>query len=300
LAVASFLLASQCVSVNCRAPYDGFRFGVLIGGVESRGTSTVTSREEFKNRVRRLEGQGFDVLCMPDHVGSVAPFPALVAAAHATSTIRLGTCVLNAAFYRPELLARDAAEVNLHSDGRLELGLGAGYVQEEFDAVGLPFVRGGARIHHLGQVIACVRKHLPDVPVMIAGNGDRLLTMAARNADIVGLTGEPGKPGTTDPLADRIKVIRTAVASRVSEPELNLLLSGMPTDGSGRADLRLARRHLPHLSDEELSDLPGVLHGGPNDIADTLRDYRDRYCLSHFTVMEFHAEHFAQVIAQLR
>lgn len=288
------------MNANCRVAYEGFRFGVLIAGVESPGTSMVTSREDFQNRIRRLEGQGFDVLSMPDHVGSVAPFPALVAAAHATRTIRLGTCVLNAAFYRPELLARDAAEVNLHSDGRLELGLGAGYVQEEFEVVGLPFVRGSARIDHLGQVTTCVRKHLPDVPVMIAGNGDRLLTMAAQKADIVGLMGEPAKPGTTDPLADRIEVIRTAGASRFYELELNLLLSGIPTDGSGRADLRLARRHLPHLPDEELADLPGVVHGGPNDIADTLRDYRERYCLSYFTVMEFHAEHFAEVIARLR
>jgi probable F420-dependent oxidoreductase len=280
--------------------HDGYRFGVLIASLESRHMSSVMSRTDFKQKVRRLEGLGFDVLSMPDHLGSVAPFPALVAAAEATTTMRLGTCVLNAAFYKPALLTRDAAGVNLLSDGRLELGLGAGYVQEEFDAVGLPNGGGAARVEHLEQVTTYFKKHLPDVPVMIAGNGDRLLSMAARNADIVGLTGEPGNTRTSDLLAERIAVIRAAAGSRFSELELNLLVAGVPTDGSGRADLALSRRHLPDLSDEELSELPGVLHGGPSDMADTLRDYRARYGVSYFTVMEFHAEYFAEVIARLR
>jgi probable F420-dependent oxidoreductase len=279
---------------------DSFRFGVLIAGLESLHTSTVTSRRDFKQKVRRLEGLGFDVLSMPDHLGSVAPFPALVAAAEATETMRLGTCVLNASFYKPALLTRDAAEVNLLSDGRLELGLGAGYVQEELDAAGLPNGGGAARIKHLEQVTTHVKMHLPDIPVMIAGNGDRLLSMAARSADIVGLTGEPGNGQSSDLLADRIAVIRAAAGSRFAELELNLLVSGVPTDGSGRADLALSRRQLPDLSDQELSELPGVLHGGPDDIADTLRAYRARHGVSYFTIMEFHAEYFAEVITRLR
>jgi probable F420-dependent oxidoreductase len=279
---------------------DGFRFGVLLGGLESLHMSTVASHADFKQKVKRLEGLGFDVLSVPDHLGSVAPFPVLVAAAEATTTMRLGTCVLNAAFYSPALLTRDAAEVNLLSGGRLELGLGAGYVQKELDAVGVPIAGGGARVEHLEQVTSYAKKHLPDVPVMIAGNGDRLLSMAARRADIVGLTGEPGKARTSDPLAERIAVVRTAAGSGFSELELNLLVAGVPTDGSGRADLMLSRRHRPDLSDEELSELPGVFHGGPSEIADTLCDYRERYHISYLTVMEFHADHFAEVIARLR
>lgn len=278
---------------------DGFRFGVLMAGPASRHTSTVTSLSDFRAKVRRLEGLGFDVLSVPDHLGSVAPFPALVAAAEATATMRLGTCVLNAAFYRPALLARDAAEVNLLSGGRLELGLGAGYVREEFDAVGLPYPSGGARVEHLESTTVYCKRQLPDVPVMIAGNGDRLLSMAAGRADIVGFSGEPVGPGVADPLAHRVAVVRAAAGPRFSELGLNLLLAGIPINESGRADLTLARRRLPDLSDEELSDLPGVLHGGPGDIADTLRDYHQRYSICYFTVMEFHAEHFAPAIARL-
>jgi probable F420-dependent oxidoreductase len=273
---------------------------VLVAALESRHVSTVRSRAEFKEKVRRLEALGFDVLSMPDHLGSVAPFPALVAAAEATATMRLGTCVLNAAFYNPALLTRDAAEVNLLSDGRLELGLGAGYVKEEFDAVGLPIAGARGRVEHLEQLTTYFKKHQPEVPVMIAGNGDRLLSMAAFRADIVGLTGQPGKARTSDPLADRVAMIRNAAGSRFAELELNLLVAGVPIDGSGRADLSLARRRLPELADEELGGLPGVFHGSPSDIAETLREYRDRYRVSYFTVMEFHAEHFADVIARLR
>lgn len=280
--------------------HDSIRFGVIMAGPASRRVSTVTSRADFRAKVRRMEGLGFDVLSVPDHLGSVSPFPALVAAAEASATMRLGTCVLNAAFYKPALLARDAAEVDLLSEGRLELGLGAGYVQEEFDAVGLPYPGGGARVEHLEQTMAHCKQQLPDVPVMIAGNGDRLLSMAARRADIVGFSGEPARHGIADPLAHRVAVVRAAAGPRFSELLLNLVVAGIPTDGSGRADLTLARRHLPDLSDEELSALPGVLHGGPGDIADALLDYVDRYSICYFTVMEYHAEHFAQALARLR
>jgi probable F420-dependent oxidoreductase len=277
-----------------------FRFGVLFAGIGSSRVSSVTSRRELQQKARRLEGLGFDVLSMPDHIGSVAPFPALAAAAQFTSAIRLGTCVLNACFYVPALLARDAAEVNLLSDGRLELGLGAGYVKEEFDAAELSFPVGSARIKHLEQVTTYLKERLPEVPVMVAGNGNRLLNVAARTADIVGLTGEPANAGIGDPLAERAAFISDAAGARFTDIELNLLVAAIPTDGSGRPDLALPRRHLPDLSDSELLALPGVLQGSPGDIANTLCDYRDRYGVTYITVMEFHAEHFAKVMAELQ
>src|SRR3984893_3972422 len=150
----------------------------------------VTSRTEFKQMVRRLEGLGFNVLSMPDHLGSVAPLPALAAAADATTTMRLGTYVLNSSFYNPALLARDAAEVNLLSDGRLELGLGAGYVREEFDAAGLPFAGGPTRIEHLERVTTYLKEHLPQVPVMVAW-----LLSGQDPDEAVATYSEQGQPG---------------------------------------------------------------------------------------------------------
>lgn len=294
-----FVSAHEQVVIGALVAKD-FRFGVILADVDTPHVSSVSSRAELKQKAARMEDLGFDVLSMPDHLGSIAPFPAMAAAAQSTKTIRLGTCVLNAGFYKPALLARDAAEVNLLSDGRLELGLGAGYLREEFDAADLPFPTGGERVEHLTHVVEFLREHLPEVPIMVAGNGNRLLTMAARTADIVGLMGLPASPGIVDPLADRVQFISDAAGERWSALELNLLVAAIPTDASGQPDLALPRRHLPDLPDAELLALPGVLAGSPRDIAESIRGYRNRCGVTYITVMEFHAEQFAKVIAELR
>lgn len=268
-----------------------FRFGV--------GIHTVRSATVLQEAARRLEGFGFDVLNVPDHLGAPAPFPALVAAAAATTTIRLGTYVLNACFYKPALLARDIADVDVLSEGRLEVGLGAGYVREEFEAAELPFPSAARRIDYLQHVTEYVAAHQPNVPILIAGNGDRLLTVAARHADIVGFTGAR-VVGADDPLAERIGFVRAAAGERFDALELNLAITAVPTDGSGMPDLSLTRRFAPALSDEQLLAMPAVLAGSPRDMADTLREYRRRYGLSYFTVQHTHAEAFASVIAELR
>jgi probable F420-dependent oxidoreductase len=123
-----------------------FRFGV--------GVSHLHSRAALLENARRFEDLGFDVFIVPDHLGAIAPFPALAAVAAVTSTIRLGTNVLNAGFYRPALLARDAADVAAISDDRLDLGLGAGYVREEFEAAELPYPTAGERVRHLEHCVA--------------------------------------------------------------------------------------------------------------------------------------------------
>jgi probable F420-dependent oxidoreductase len=223
----------------------------------------------------------------------------LAAIAQATTTVRLGTYVLNACFYKPALLARDAAEVDLLSDGRLEVGLGAGYVREEFEAAELPYPSAGRRVDYLEHVTTYLKEHLPTVPILIAGNGDRLLTVAARHADIIGLTGANPR-AASDPLAERIAFVRSAAGDRFADLELNLAITAVPADNSGMPDLSLTRRYAPTLSDEEILALPAVLSGPPRDIAERLRGYRDTYGLTSFTVQENHAEGFAKVIAELR
>lgn len=268
-----------------------FRFSV--------GIHTVNSRAALQDQARRLEGFGFDVLYLPDHLGAPAPLPVLTAVAAATSTVRLGTYVLNACFYKPALLARDVAAVDLLSDGRLELGLGAGYVREEFEAAELPYPSAGQRVNYLEHVTTYLKKHQPSVPILIAGNGNRLLTVAAQHADAVGLTGA-NIHGTDDPLAERIAFVRTAAGGRFKDLELNLAITAVPSDNSGVPDLSLTRRFAPTLSDEQLLALPAVLSGSPREIADTLRGYRETYGLTSFTVQESHAETFAKVIAEFR
>src|SRR5262245_65733107 len=117
-----------------------FRFGVSLFNAGSRST--------WLDRVREAESLGYDVLQVADHLGTPSPFPALVAAADVTS-MRLGTYVLNAGIVSPAYLARDVAAVHRLADGRLELGLGAGYVPDEFEAVGRRFGTGRERVRTL-------------------------------------------------------------------------------------------------------------------------------------------------------
>jgi probable F420-dependent oxidoreductase len=270
-----------------------FRFG--LGLHESR------SRSKIQDTARRAEDLGFDVLHVPDHLGGPAPFPVMMAAAMATNTLRFGTFVLNAGFYKPALLARDVAAMRDLSDGRFELGLGTGYVKKEFEAAELPYPTAGQRVDYLQHMTEYMRDHLPDVPIMIAGNGDRVLTIAARRADIIGLTGGARAAGAAeDPLADRIAFVRNAAGDRFDDLELNIAITAMPIDSSGMPDLSIPRRFLPTLTDEELLRHPGVLSGTPRDIADRIRGYRDAYGVSYMIVQAPHADTFSKVIAELR
>ncbi|MGE2729766.1 LLM class F420-dependent oxidoreductase [Mycolicibacterium vaccae] len=270
-----------------------FRFGV--------GLTRAGSRAQLQDAARRAEDLGFDVLHVPDHLGGPAPFPALSAVATITSTLRVGTFVLNAAFYRPALLARDVTALRDVSDGRFELGLGTGYVKEEFDAAGLRYPSAGERVDHLSLTTRYMAEHLPDVPIMIAGNGDRVLRIAARHADIIGLTGgDRAATSDQDPLADRIAFVRDAAGDRFDQLELNLAITAMPVDDTGRPDLTIPRISLPGLSDDELLRDPGVLSGSPDEIAERIRGYRDDYGITYLIVQMRHADAFAKVIDLLR
>ncbi|WP_031467067.1 TIGR03621 family F420-dependent LLM class oxidoreductase [Sciscionella sediminilitoris] len=281
-----------------------FRFGVNLGICESRA--------KWQDKARHAESLGYDVLAVPDHLGLPAPFPALATAAEVT-TARLGTYVLNICFYRPALLAREVATTDLLADGRLELGLGAGYVKEEFEAAGLPFVSGGERLNQLRDTVTEMRGlfadgHRPPAvqqpmpPIMVAGSGPRMLRYAAEHAEIVGIAfsfpQDENDTGHTR-LAEQAELVRTTATALATDPELNLLVLGVYPDVS-TADLSFPRQLAPDLSEEQIRTLPGLLGGSPATIADTLREYRERYGLTYFTVPEFHMEAFAEVIARLR
>jgi probable F420-dependent oxidoreductase len=233
-------------------------------------------------------------------LGGPAPFPTLAAAAQVTSRIRLGTYVLNAAFYRPALLARDAAAVDLLSDGRLDLGLGTGYVREEFEAAEMPFPSAGTRIAHLEHVTKYLKANHPSIPIVIAGNGDRVLSVAARYADIIGLTGSDLGRIADDPLAERVAFVREAAGERFGSIELNLAIIACPSDDSGRPDLSIVRRYSPHLSDDRLLELPGTLAGSAREVADKIRVLHATYGVSSLTVQQRHAAFISSVIAELR
>jgi probable F420-dependent oxidoreductase len=273
-----------------------FRFGVSL--------LNVGSRSAWRKRVREVEGMGYDVLQVPDHIGMASPFTALVAAADVTN-MRLGTYVLNAGIVNPTYLARDVADVHRLTDGRLELGLGAGYVPDEFKAVGLPFGSGGERVRKLEQILDETRAKLtaeadkPVPPIMLAGSGDRVLRLGGREADIFSFSIMAGVTAGVEPeeaFARRVRVLREAAGDR--DVELNLFVAAVG-ESLDKLDLTIIRQ-ASGFDDAQLARLPGVLAGSPSEIADRLRRYREEYGTSYISVLEPHMAAFAEVIKQLR
>ncbi|MDP9847048.1 TIGR03621 family F420-dependent LLM class oxidoreductase [Streptosporangium lutulentum] len=275
-----------------------FRFGASL-------LSAGPSRSTWRARVQEVEDLGYDVLQVPDHLGMMAPFPALVAAADVTG-IRLGTYVLNAGVSSPAYLAREVADTYRLTDGRLELGLGAGYVPEEFAAAGLSFGTPGSRLRRLEEVLTGVRELLaaeadaPRPPIMLAGSGDRILSLAARNADIVSfpITAGFGAGTPEQALAARVQRVREAAGERITDIELNLFVAGV---GRQVTDIDLSViSAATGMSPEQLADLPGVLVGSPQRIADDLLRYREEFGIGYISVLEPHMRTFAEVIPLLR
>jgi probable F420-dependent oxidoreductase len=304
-----------------------FRFGVNLWHAPSRAA--------WRDKARKVEALGYAVLNVPDHLEHfLAPLPALVSAADATTHLRLGTNVLNNDFRHPVLVAREAATVDLLTDGRLQLGLGAGFMQAEYDQMGVRFDPGGRRVERLaeavrllkglftGQPITFVGQHYhvtrhqlhllpvqrPHPPVLIGGNGRRLLTLAAQEADIVGLTGITFRPGTQGPdlsgwtvagLEARLQRIREAAGARYERLELNALVQRVEvTDHRYTAAEELAGRW-PQLSAAEILQSPYVLIGTVDQIVEDLQRRRERWGMSYYVVFERDMDAFAPVVTRL-
>ncbi|RDD90766.1 LLM class F420-dependent oxidoreductase [Streptomyces parvulus] len=288
-----------------------FRFGVNL--------MVAAPAEEWSAKCRRAEELGYDVIQVPDHLGMVAPFPALVAAARVTERPRLGTFVLNAGLWNPALLAREAATTDALTGGRLELGLGTGYVREEHDRAGLPFGSPSERVDHLRRTVEELERllgdpgHLPrpvqrpGVPLLIGANGDRMLELTARHADVAAFTGgrtlqRTGRlaPITAEELDERVARYRELAADRPEPAELNLLIQMVVVTEDREAAVRPFLEHVPHLTPGQVLDLPIFLTGTVERIAAQLRAQRERYGFTYLTVLEPYMEAFAPVMRALR
>src|SRR5437867_188105 len=144
-----------------------FRFGINVRDGKSRA--------EWQDKARKVEGLGYSVLLVPDHLAAMlATIPAVMSAADATKSLRIGTNVLNNDLRHPVLLAREAATIDMLSDGRLELGLGAGYMRVEYDQAGLHFDRGGIRVDRLAESVSIIKALLAGVEVNVVGQHYRV------------------------------------------------------------------------------------------------------------------------------
>lgn len=279
-------------------------------------------RASWLDLAAEVERAGFDALYACDHPGtSPAPFVALASAASATERIRLGTCVLNAGVWEPIPLANAVATLDVVSGGRAVLGVGAGHTPQEWTATGRSFPSPGARVDRMvelievtqallgGQpvshrgpqfalthaVLAAPRVVQDRVPLLVGGNGARVLRFAAQRADVVGLTGlgrtlADGHHHEVDWSASGVERIVETVRKAAHEggrrPQLEALVQHVEiTDDAAAVAARLAT-HVPGATVDDLLDSPFMWIGTVDEITSKLDDHQARLGLDRYVVRE--------------
>ena len=304
-----------------------FRFGVAAG--------SAPSREAWATLARRAEDSGYATFLLADHfVNEFPPIAALMAAADAASSIRVGSFVFDNDFRHPALLAKEAATLDLLSGGRFEFGIGAGWHQPEYEQVGLPFEPAGVRIARLTEALSIIKQFFtqetvtfagahyhvtnlqafpkpaqrPYPPIFIGGGGKKVLTLAGQEADIVGLHLKVNADGTVDlserteaGLAQKAAWVRQAAGERFEAIELSLLLGGVViTDNREQAAEQRAReRNLPGVTAEYILANPYLLIGNVEQLVEQVQQRRERYGISYLVVGEEYMEALAPVVARL-
>jgi probable F420-dependent oxidoreductase len=302
-----------------------FRFGVTA--------PTPSAGTDWPERARRVEHLGYSTLVVPDHFRDhFAPVPALTAAALATTRLRVGSLVFSNDFRHPAVLAKEAATIDVLSGGRFELGLGAGWLRAEYDQTGIPFDAPGTRVERLEEAVTIIKGLLagervtfagrhyaiadlegrptpvqrPHPPIAIGGGGRRTLTLAAREASIVGLVPRARRDGSGLDLSDlsdaatreKLEWVRAAAGARFDALEINTLIQAVVVaDERMAAADQLASRF--KVAREVVLETAYVAVGTIEEICATLRRRRERYGISYLTVFERDMEAFAPVVARL-
>ncbi len=297
-----------------------FRFGVVF--------TDQMAGPAWADYARRLEGEGFSTLLVADHFANpMACGPLMLAAAAATTTLRVGSYVYDNDFRHPALLAKEAATIDVLSGGRLELGLGAGWHKEEYDAVGIPFDPPGIRVSRLEESIEILLRRfaggpvtfegthyridghegLPTpvqqpIPLLIGGGGPRMLRLAARRAQILGLV-PPSLPGGG---LDPEKFSADAMDAKIAALEAAITDEGR-TDGGPERSVLIFQMHRA-VADAPADDWvrpdlvatsPYVLIGDPSAMADQLLERRERWGLTYVVCFERDLELFLPVVRRL-
>jgi probable F420-dependent oxidoreductase len=311
-----------------------FRFGVQA--------STASSAEDWTATAQRAEELGYSALHLSDHylgpgaahaAQGLAAIPAMAAAAAVTKTIKIGCRVLCVDFHLPAVLAKEVATIELLSGGRLELGLGAGWVGDEYAAMGIRFDRAGVRIDRLAEVVALIKAYFqgeelnidgehvhvhgycgapepvqrPRPPIMIGGGAQRILTFAGREADIVslnfnnraGVVGPDGVQSSTAEQTDqRLAWVREGAGDRFGDIELEVAAYFMTvTDDPDAAAESLGARF--GVAPEVMRRHPNALLGPIGEMCDELEARRERHGISYVTVADRNREAFAPVVERL-
>jgi len=302
-----------------------FRFG---GSSHASATAA-----EYAEAARRVEDLGYDTFVMPDHFeqGWFAVGPALVAAACATTTLRVGSLVYCNNFRHPALLAREAATVDVLSEGRLEFGIGAGYYLPEYSQTGIELPPAPARVESLRETLTIIKglwssgpltfggEHYsiaemegwpkpiqqPHPPIQVGGGRKRMLELAAQQADIVGIIAQSRKAGGIDygrdtdaVVAEKVGWVREAAGERFAQLELAVLIwRVVVTDHRRSAAEDIAPRR--GMTAEQVLASPYFLVGSLASILEDVQALRERHAISYLTVFPTDIEAFAPVVAQL-
>jgi probable F420-dependent oxidoreductase len=303
-----------------------FRFGVQL--------STAPDRATWVDTGRRVESLGYATATMPDHfTGQLAPVPALQCLADATTTLRVGALVWDNDYKHPVVLAKELATLDVLSEGRLEIGLGAGWMISDYEQSGIAYDRAGVRIDRFVEGLQVIRgamapgafsfegehyritdyEGLPDPvqapcpPILIGGGGPRVLGIAAREADIVGInaTMSAGAVGpeaiatmTAEAVDDKVDIVRTAAGDRLADIELNIraFMVSVTDDPDGAAQ---GIADMVGVERSMIDESPFALIGPPSKLADDLRERRERWGFSYVIVGPDEIDAFAPVVAEL-
>ena len=287
------------------------------------------SGKEWRELARKAEASGFSSFHLADHIigpgpaltatghpiQTVAAIPAMAVAAEATSNIKVGCRVLCVDYRSPVMLAKEVATLDFFSEGRLELGLGAGWLQGEYEAIGIPFDRAGVRIDRFEEVIALLRASFADgelnidtphvhavgfeavpkpftksgPPIMIGGGAKRILTIAGREADIVSLNfnnssgklGAAGIGSSTAELTDqKIQWIKDGAGARFDQIEIEIAayFTIVTPDGEGT---RAKMAPMFGMTPEVFAEHPNALIGSVDEICDRIVERRERFGISY-------------------
>ncbi len=281
---------------------------------------------------RRAEELGFDIVLAADHVGmETAPMPVLAAIAAATSTIRLGTLVLNNDMRNPVQLAWEVATIDAISNGRFELGLGAGHTPQEYAATGIERSSAAIRKQRLSESVELLRALLDGdtvdrvgehyriaraqvcrstqihLPILVGGNGPSLLGHAGAHADIIGLQGlgrthADGHRHDVDwrssRLDDQLRQVRDGAGDRYDDLEFNALVQVVQLTDDRDAALATICERVDGLTLDDARETPYLLVGTVDQVVNHMVTCNERWGINYFAVREL--DEFEPVLRALR
>ena len=303
-----------------------FRFGAQVADNKPG--------KAWADLARKLEDGGYSTLFVPDHFDDqVAPLPAMTWAAAATSDLRVGSLVFDNDFKHPVVLAKEAATLDVLSDGRLELGIGAGWMTTDYEASGIPFDSARVRIDKLEESVAVLKGLLsgepfsfdgthykidnlvgtpkpvqqPHPPILVGAGAKRMLGFAAREADIISVNFDlsPGAvnadvvvTGTAELTAGKIDIIREAAGARFDDIELSVtvFMAALTEDRAQLAEMVAGSFGQPP---ELVLESPHFLAGTADQIAEQLQERRERYGFSYVVFAGGSHEAMLPVVAKL-